>query len=47
MRAEHSTHLPCGNTVVHKIYCNEKYPSHLLLPVIPKSEPSQWVTDSW
>jgi putative CocE/NonD family hydrolase len=29
----------CGSkTVVHKIYHNEKHPSHLLLPVIPKDK---------
>lgn len=31
----------CGSkTVVHKIYHNEKYPSHLLLPIIPTKESS-------
>jgi putative CocE/NonD family hydrolase len=28
-------HLCSSNTVVHKIYHDEKHPSHLLLPVIP------------
>jgi len=28
-------HVCSSKTVVHKIYHNEKYPSHLLLPVIP------------
>ena len=31
----------CGSkTVVHKVYHNEQYPSHLLLPVIPTGERS-------
>jgi putative CocE/NonD family hydrolase len=29
-------HVCSSNTVVHKIYHNEKYPSYLLLPVIPR-----------
>ncbi len=30
-------HICSSKTVVHKIYHDEKHPSHLLLPVIPKS----------
>jgi len=45
-RGAHVFHLHCGNTVVHKIYCSEKFPSHLLLPVIPHTDPSQWITPS-
>jgi predicted acyl esterase len=29
-------HICSSKTTVHKIYHNEKYPSHLVLPVIPK-----------
>jgi putative CocE/NonD family hydrolase len=29
-------HICSSKTTVHKIYHNEKYPSHLLLPIIPK-----------
>jgi putative CocE/NonD family hydrolase len=45
-RAEHNIHLPYGKTVAHKIYCNKEYQSHLLLPVIPKNDSSQWVDGS-
>jgi len=31
-------HICSSKTVLHKIYHNEKYPSHLLLPVIPKDD---------
>jgi predicted acyl esterase len=31
-------HICSSKTVVHKIYHNEKHPSHLLLPVIPKDK---------
>ncbi len=31
-------HICSSGTVLHKIYHNDKYPSHLLLPVIPKGE---------
>ncbi len=30
-------HICSSKTTVHKIYHNEKYPSHLLLPIIPKN----------
>ncbi len=30
-------HVCSSKTVLHKIYHNEKYPSHLVLPVIPRS----------
>ena len=30
-------HVCSSKTVLHKIYHNEKYPSHLLLPIIPDS----------
>jgi putative CocE/NonD family hydrolase len=29
-------HICSSKTVLHKVYHNEKYPSHLLLPVIPQ-----------
>ena len=29
-------HLCSSQTVVHKIHHNAKYPSHLLLPIIPQ-----------
>ena len=29
-------HLCSSKTVVHKIHHNETYPSHLLLPIIPR-----------
>jgi predicted acyl esterase len=29
-------HICSSQTVLHKVYHNEKYPSYLLLPVIPK-----------
>jgi hypothetical protein len=29
-------HVCSSRTTVHKIYRDERYPSHLLLPVIPK-----------
>ncbi len=32
-----SYHLPSSRTTLHKIYRDKKYPSHLLLPVIPKT----------
>ncbi len=32
-----SYHLPNSRTTLHKIYRDKKYPSHLLLPVIPKT----------
>ena len=35
-------HLCSSKTVVHKIYHNEKYPSHLLLPVIPPND-KRWM----
>ena len=31
-------HICSSKTTVHKIYHNEKYPSHLLLPVIPQEK---------
>ena len=31
-------HVCSSKTVVHQIYHNEQYPSHLILPVIPKDE---------
>ena len=31
-------HICSSKTVLHKVYHNEKYPSHLLLPVIPVDE---------
>jgi len=31
-------HVCSSKTVLHKIYHNEKYPSHLLLPVIPQEQ---------
>jgi uncharacterized protein len=31
-------HICRSRTVVHKVYHNEKYPSHLLLPVIPEGQ---------
>jgi len=36
-------HLCSSKTVVHKIYHNEKYPSYLLLPVIPPDD-QRWLT---
>ena len=30
-------HICSSKTTVHKIYHNEKYPSHLILPIIPQS----------
>ena len=30
-------HICSSKTVVHRIYHNEKYPSHLLLPIIPEA----------
>ena len=30
-------HICSSNTTVHKIYHNEKYPSHLLLPIVPQN----------
>ena len=35
-------HICSGETVLHNIYHNEEYPSHLLLPVIPADE-QQWI----
>ncbi|MFX0203877.1 MAG: CocE/NonD family hydrolase [Candidatus Hodarchaeota archaeon] len=32
-----SYHLPSSRTTLHKIYRDKKYPSHLLLPVIPNT----------
>ena len=32
-------HICSSKTVLHKIYHNEKYPSHLLLPIIPGGNP--------
>ncbi len=32
-------HICSSQTTVHRIYHNEKYPSHLLLPVIPIPAP--------
>lgn len=29
-------HVCSSKTVLHKVYHNEKYPSHLLLPIIPR-----------
>lgn len=34
-------HICSSKTTLHKIYHNEKYPSYLLLPVIPKSDPGE------
>jgi uncharacterized protein len=31
-------HVCSSKTVVHKIYRNEEYPSHLLLPIVPKQK---------
>jgi putative CocE/NonD family hydrolase len=31
-------HICSSKTVLHKIYHNEKYPSHLLLPVVPQDD---------
>jgi putative CocE/NonD family hydrolase len=31
-------HICSSKTTVHKIYHNEKYPSYLLLPIVPKSD---------
>jgi putative CocE/NonD family hydrolase len=31
-------HICSSKTTLHKIYHNQKYPSHILLPVIPKHE---------
>lgn len=33
-----SNHICSSKTTVHKIYHNEKYPSHVLLPIIPKGD---------
>jgi len=35
-------HIVSSKTTVHKIYHNERYPSHLLLPVIPTSA-QHWI----
>jgi len=35
-----SFHLPSGRATTHKIFRDSKYPSHLLLPVIPRKENS-------
>jgi len=43
-RGAQTYHLACSKTVLHKIYCNEEYQSHLLLPIIPHTDPSQWIT---
>ena len=45
-RGPRTSHLACGRTAVHNIYCSEEYQSYLLLPIIPKSDPSQWITIS-
>jgi predicted acyl esterase len=45
-RGPQTSHLACGRTVMHKVYCNERYQSHLILPIIPKSDPSQWINTS-
>jgi len=31
-------HICSSKTTVHKIYHNEKYPSYLLLPIVPNSD---------
>ena len=31
-------HVRSSKTMLHKIYHNEEYPSHLLLPIIPKGD---------
>jgi hypothetical protein len=31
---------------LHKIYCNDEYQSHLLVPIIPHSDHSQWVKET-
>jgi len=35
-------HVCSSKTVLHKIYHNAKYPSHLLLPIIPENA-QQWI----
>jgi len=45
-RGVHTFHVACSNIVFHKIYCNEKYQSHLLVPIISHSDPSQWVKET-
>jgi len=36
-------HISSSKTTLHKIYHNERYPSHLLLPVIPASA-HRWIS---
>jgi len=38
-------HLPGSATISHKIYRDRTRPSHLLLPVIPQTDKSQWIED--
>ncbi len=41
-----ASHIPwhfCNTeTVVHRVFHDEQHPSHLLVPVIPHSDPAQW-----
>ena len=34
-------HICSSKTTVHKIYRNAKYPSHLLLPIIPNQSETE------
>ncbi|MBI4319568.1 MAG: CocE/NonD family hydrolase [Chloroflexi bacterium] len=37
-------HLPNATTVSHNIYHDRRNPSYLLLPIIPRTDASQWLT---
>jgi len=39
-----ATHVARNDLVMHKVYRSKAHPSHVLLPIIPSTEPSQWLS---